>query len=76
MKPLSCVEQLDAMQTYLDAMQKAHQEEDWPRLQALAAAAQAHLGAAEFLRRVSERPTVFDGRAAQRWRDAAGIPGR
>lgn len=67
------VDHLDAMQAYMDDMPKAYHDQDWLRLHALAAAAQVHVDAAEFLRRLSDRPTALDGRAGQRWRDAAGL---
>lgn len=75
-KPNTCVEHLDAMQTFLEDMPAARRDEDWPRLHALAAAAQTHLAAADFLWRASNRPTALDARTAQRWRDAAGIATR
>lgn len=75
-KLLSCAEHLDAMHTYLEDMPDARHTKDWPRLHALAAAAQAHLSAADFLHRISDRPTGLDGRTGRRWLDAASVPGR
>lgn len=69
-KLTTCVEHLDTMQTIFEDMAAARTDKDWPRLHALAAAAQVHLGAADFLWRVSDRPTALDSRTAQRWRDA------
>lgn len=72
-KPMSGPEHLDAVTSYLSDMPQARQKEDWPRLRALAAAAQAHLATAEFAWRIAHTPAAPGERQTQRWLDAAGV---
>ncbi len=65
---------LDSANDYLDAMTKAHRDEDWAKLSTLAAAAQAHLSAASLAWEVLSAPGgILAGRQGQRWREATGV---
>ena len=75
-KPMTGPAHLDAVASYLDDMADARKNQDWPRLHALAAAAQAHLSAAEFAWRLAHASTAPGERQAQRWLDAAGVERR
>jgi hypothetical protein len=75
-KPMSGPDHLDAVASYLADMPEARKQEDWTRLHALAAAAQAHLSTAEFAWRLAHASTAPGERQAQRWLDAAGVDRR
>lgn len=65
---------LDAANDYLDAAAKARAEQDWAKLFALAAAAQAHQSMASLAWQVSCAPAaVLSSRAGQRWLSAAAV---
>jgi hypothetical protein len=73
-RKLSGPDHLDQAHECLDGLVRARREADWSQVAALAAAAQAHLGMAEFARSLLAGPAaVVAGRQGQRWLDAAGV---
>lgn len=65
---------LEAGHDCLEDLAKARQQEDWPRVTALAAAAQAHLAAASIAFQVSSAPAaLLSGRQGQRWLAASAV---
>lgn len=71
-RPTSGADHLDAMQDFLKELPDACRAKDWPRLHALAAAAQVELSAAEFLRRAEQSDAHLDRRVWGRWAEVAG----
>lgn len=73
-RTMSGPENIDAARDCLDDVAKARQQQDWPKVAALAAAAQAHLAMAELAWQVSSIPgSALAGRQGQRWLSSAGV---
>lgn len=73
-RKLSGPEHVEQAHECLDGLAGARREADWPKVAALAEAAQAHLAMAEFGRSLLTGPAaVVAGRQGQRWLDAAGV---
>lgn len=65
---------LEAGHDCLDELAKARQQGDWPKVAALAAAAQAHLSMASMAWQVSSAPAaLLAGRQGQRWLATAAV---
>lgn len=66
-------EHVEAAQDCLTDLVKARGERDWPRVTALAAAAQAHLAMASLARDLALAPSSSTTRDIHRWQAAAGF---
>lgn len=65
---------LDAAHECFEDLAKARRDEDWPKVTALADAAQAHLSMASLAWQISCAPAaVLSGRSGQRWLGAAAV---
>lgn len=72
-RKLSGPDHLDAAHDCLDDLARARSAADWPRVSALAAAAQAHLAMASFAWQMTMPGAALAGRHGQRWLAASGL---